>query len=49
MTAVDEVMGWRPAPGSVARHGWPLPARGPGGPPTAPRWWPWPGWPAWPG
>jgi hypothetical protein len=27
MTAVDEVMGWRPAPGSVARHAWPLPAR----------------------
>jgi S-DNA-T family DNA segregation ATPase FtsK/SpoIIIE len=27
MTTVDEMTGWRPAPGSVARHGWPLPAR----------------------
>jgi S-DNA-T family DNA segregation ATPase FtsK/SpoIIIE len=27
MTAVDEVTGWRPGPGSVARHNWPLLAR----------------------
>jgi DNA segregation ATPase FtsK/SpoIIIE, S-DNA-T family len=27
MTTVDQMTGWRPAPGSVARHAWPLPAR----------------------